>query len=62
MYRSVCGMVLVLLMTVSAILSILGIWGMVDGDTVWKLLGTFLVVAGMTVGLSYVTDTFFGKK
>lgn len=58
--RSVCGMVLGSLMTFSAILAILGIWGAVDGDTVWKLLGTFGVVGMTTLGVSYVANSFFG--
>jgi hypothetical protein len=55
-------MVLASLMSVSALLAVMGIWGVVEGDTVWKLLGTFFVVGGATVGLSYVADAFFGKK
>jgi hypothetical protein len=61
-FRQICGIVLGGLMTVSALLSIIGIWGMVEGETVWKLLGTFFVVGGSTIGLSYVADSFFGKK
>jgi hypothetical protein len=61
-FRQVCGVVLGGLMAVSALLSIMGIWGMVEGETVWKLLGTFCVVGGSTIGLSYVADSFFGKK
>lgn len=61
-FRNVCGVVLGLLMSISALLAVMGIWGMVEGDTVWKLLGTFFVVGGATIGLSYVADAFFGKK
>ena len=45
-FRQVCGIVLGGLMTISALLSIMGIW----------------VVGGSTIGLSYVADSFFGKK
>jgi len=61
-FRNICGIVLVVLMTISALLAILGIWGMVESEQVCKLLSTFFVVGGATIGLSYVTNTFFGKK
>lgn len=61
-FRNICGIVLGCLMSISALLAVLGIWGMVEGETVWKLLGTFFVVGGATIGLSYVADAFFGKK
>lgn len=60
-FRNVCGGVLAILMTFSAMLAIMGIWGMVQGDAVVKLMGTFLVVGGATIGISYVADTFFGR-
>jgi len=61
-FRNMCGIVLSCLMSISALLAIMGIWGMVENETVWKLLGTFFVVGGATMGLSYVADAFFGKK
>lgn len=60
-FRNVCGMVLSCLLLVSALLAILGIWEVVEEEIVWKLLFTFFVVGGTTVGLSYTVDTFFGK-
>ena len=60
--RKVSGLVLIFLMFISTFLAILGIWGMVENDTMWKLLSTFFVIGGATVGLTYVADVFFGKQ
>lgn len=60
--RNIFGIVLGILTIISTIASICGIWGVVPEDIVWKLLGTFLVMAVTTMGLSRVTNTFFDKK
>ncbi len=59
--RKVCGVVLGSLIAMSAALAVLGIWGAVSGETVWKLLGTFFVVGLTTIGMSYVANSFFGS-
>jgi len=46
-FKNVCGIVLSILMVFSALLAIMGIWGMVEGST---------------IGLSYVADTFFSDR
>lgn len=60
--KVVCGIVLGLLMLFSAALAVMGIWGVVDSASVWKLLGTFGVVGATTVGISYVANSFFNDK
>ena len=60
-FRNICGIVLSCLLLISALLAILGIWDLVEGEIVWRLIFTFVVVGGTTVGLSYTVDTFFGK-
>lgn len=61
-FRSITGIVLGILMLVSSILSIAGIWGKVDSETLFSLLMTFVVIGGTTIGLSYIADTFFTDK
>jgi hypothetical protein len=58
-FRNVFGAVLGSLTVISAGLAVAGIWGWVDGDTVWQLVSTFLVIGLATMGLSYVADSFF---
>lgn len=61
-FRNIAGIVLASLTFASSTLAVAGIWGMIEGETVWQLLGTFFVVGLSTIGLSYVTSTFFDKK
>jgi len=61
-FRKVVGIVLAALTASSSSLAIAGIWGWIEGDTVWQMLLTFFVVGLATIGLSYVTSTFFDEK
>ena len=61
-FRSIAGWVLSGLMCSSAILAVAGVWGFIGGETVGQLLLTFLVIGVATIGLSYVTTTFFENK
>jgi len=60
--KSVFGAVLGSLVVSSAVLAVAGIWDVISGDTVWQIEATFFVVAGATIGLSYVTSAFFNNK
>lgn len=62
MFRKVAGGVLAVLILASAVLAIAGVWGLIQGDTAGQLFATFLVTGGATAGLTYVVETFFGKK
>jgi len=57
--RVVCGAVLAILTLASAGLAIAGIWEMLPGETAAQLFGTFVTIAGTTVAVAYITDTFF---
>lgn len=61
-FRNIVGIVLAGLTIASSTLAVAGVWGIIEGDTVWQMLLTFFVVGLSTVGLSYVTNTFFDKK
>lgn len=60
-FRRIAGGVLASLILASAVLAIGGIWGFIAGDTAGQLFGTFIVVGGATVGLSYVVSSFFDR-
>jgi len=49
------------LLLLSALLTVLGIWGVIAFGDVWKYLLTFGVVGLTTFGASYVVETFFKK-
>jgi hypothetical protein len=60
--KNIVGLVLASLTFSSALLAIGGIWGFIQGETVWQMLLTFFVVGMATIGLSYVTTAFFEDK
>lgn len=57
--RKVCGATLAVLTLASAGLAIGGIWGAIPGDTAAQLFGTFLVVGGASIGITYIAEKFF---
>jgi hypothetical protein len=57
--KLVFGMILGFLLLLSALLTVLGIWGVIAFGDVWKYLLTFGVVGLTTFGASYVAETFF---
>jgi hypothetical protein len=59
-YQLVIGIVLVLIVLVSAILGLGGIWGWFSGDYSWQVFLTFLVCGGAVIGVSYVAHIFLG--
>jgi hypothetical protein len=61
-FKIVAGWTLSILTVISALLCIAGIWGWIKGDTVGQLLGTFMVIGGCTIGLSYVMKSFFSSE
>lgn len=60
-YRKFYGSLLAALMLFAALMAVLGIWGLIGRDAAWQLFASFVVVAMAVMGLSYVTDSFFGK-
>ena len=60
-FKNVFGVVLGTLITASAGLAIGGIWGWIEGETAWQLVSTFFVVGVATIGISYITSTFFNN-
>ena len=59
MIKKIIGSAIVGIILTSTLLAVLGIWGVVGGDTVWQLLLTLLSTA---VGLGVagmVSDTYF---
>lgn len=60
--RVVCGAVLALLTLASSGLAIAGIWELIPGETAAQLFATFLTVAGTTVAVTYIADTFFSGE
>jgi|GEM_PF-5205738 len=51
---TLCGLILL-----SAVLAVLGLWGAVTEDVVWKMLGTFAVVAAASGALGKATEIYF---
>lgn len=59
--RKAIGGMIVGMVLISTLLAVLGIWGLVKGDTVWQLLGT-LLATGFGFGLGVageVADKYF---
>lgn len=57
--KKVIGSTIVGIILTSTLLAVLGIWGVVGGDTVWQLLLTLLATA-VGLGVSgMVSDTYF---
>jgi hypothetical protein len=59
--KLIFGAILGFLLLLSALLTILGIWGVISFGEVWKYLLTFGVVGLTVLGTSYVSETFFKK-
>ena len=57
--KGVLGVILATLTSLSALLAIAGIWGVVEGETVGQLISTFLVLGLATWLVSYVSNSFF---
>ena len=51
---TLCGLILL-----SAVLAVLGLWGAVTEEVVWKMLGTFGVVAAASGALGKATEIYF---
>lgn len=60
-FMKTAGVVLIILILASATLAIGGIWGFIRGDTASQLFGTFLVVGGAVIGVSYAVTAFINK-
>ena len=60
--KGVLGVILATLTSLSALLAIAGIWGVVEGETVGQLISTFLVLGLATWLVSYVSNSFFIDK
>jgi hypothetical protein len=64
MMRKAVGGMIVGVILASTLLAVLGIWGLVEGNTVWQLLGT-LLATGFGLGVAgEVADKYFfrGKE
>lgn len=58
--KQVIGVLFILTILACTLLAVLGIWGLVAGDTVYQMIGTLIVVAlGLGVSGSML-DKFFG--
>ena len=60
--KSILGTILGVLIFLSALLSIAGIWGAVEGETVGQLLGTFFVLGIAVLCGSRISNSFFDDK
>jgi hypothetical protein len=59
-YKYVIGVVLTVLVLLSAFLGIGGVWGWIKGDSAWQVFLTFLIVGGTVAVVTYVAHAFFG--
>ena len=57
--KQAIGAIAALAILLSMIMAILGLWGKMDADTMWKLIGTFVVVAGGCSGATTIIDKYF---
>lgn len=63
MIRKAIGGMIVGMVLASTLLAVLGIWGLVEGDTVWQLLGTLLATGfGLSVAGEVADKYFFRGK
>jgi hypothetical protein len=57
--NQITGIVLVLLTIASAVLAMGGVWGVVDEETGWKLIFTFVITAATTGAVAGIADKFW---
>lgn len=58
----VLGSVMILVVLISALVSLCGIWGLIPGDTAWQVVFSALVVSGGVLGANEVLKNFFKDK
>lgn len=57
--NQIVGMILVCLTLASAMLGMGGVWGVVDDETGWKLILTFVITAATTGAVASIADKFW---
>jgi hypothetical protein len=60
--RKLCGVVLIFLLISSAAACLLSVWGQLDEQIMARLLISFSVIGGVTLGTGYILEKFFDNQ
>jgi hypothetical protein len=60
--KKIIGSTIVGTILTSTLLAVLGIWGVIGGETVWQLFLTLIATAGGLSAVGAVADAYFFKE